>query len=150
MGNKLKDKIEIKGVVRVQLLSRDGRVVREKILSNVVLPNGAYDILYLIRGGPGSIFWNYVNIYDGDRNRVKTITGSWGNVSDGAGYKYIVLTAEDSSSDEYSFRYFGLDYTTRTVLGENRLAYDYGTTDYKTSALILRVTWEIRISYGTI
>ena len=146
----MKEKINIKGVVKVQLLSRDGKIVSERILRNVVLANGAFDILYLIRGGPGSIFWNYVNIYDGGRTRVKTITGSWGNVSDGAGYKYIVLTAEDSSTDEYSFRYFGLDATTRTLLEDNRLAYDYGTTGYKTSALILRVTWEIRISYGTI
>jgi len=146
----MKDKINIKGIVRVQILSRDGRVIEERTLRNTVLVGGANDLLNVIRGTYTVNPWNKVNIYDRYETYIKTLTGSWSDILGGAGYNYIVLIAEDTSTDDYYFGFFGLDYTTRTILGDNRLAYDYGTTGHKASDQILKVTWEIRISYSTI
>lgn len=145
-----KDKIKIDNIVTVQLIDRKtGKITSERTHKNVVLSRCSADILSVIRGVWTVVPWDDVNIFTPTKSFIKTISGSYTTVQPGTGYNFVVLTAEDTSSDSYTCRYFGLCYESQSDYTLQSFAYDHGSDITKGSDQILRVTWEIRIPYSS-
>ena len=87
-----------------------------------------------------------VELYDETGGLIKSLTGTWGTATDtGSSWKK-TLTAEDTSSDEYSVK-------------EIRLKTDDGTMTYlkhvedtavsKPADQKLTITWDVEVPYGS-
>jgi len=87
-----------------------------------------------------------VELYDEAGGLIKSLTGTWGTATDtGSSWKK-TLTAEDTSSDEYSVK-------------EIRLKTDDGTMTYlkhvedtavsKPADQKLTITWDVEVPYGS-
>lgn len=146
----MKTNLKLKNIVTVKLIDKEtGKVLREYRSENDVLDVGATCLLNFIRGATANGNWNTVNLFTSAGAYIKSITGSFGSISDGAGYKYVVLTATDSSTDEYTFRILGLYHAVSNDRYTQNL-YNVQASDItKGSTQILQVTWEIRIAYVT-
>ena len=147
----MKTSLKLKNVVTVKLIDKEsGKVLREYKRENDVLDVGAVCLLTFISGGTANGNWNTVNLFTSAGAYIKSITGSFGSIGDGVGYKYVVLTATDNSSDEYTFRILGLYHTTSNSRYTQNLYNVQGSDITKGSTQILQVTWEIRIAYTTV
>ncbi|MEM2868695.1 MAG: hypothetical protein QXR84_09475 [Candidatus Bathyarchaeia archaeon] len=147
---RIKDKIKIDNIVTIQLIDKKtGKVVSEKTGRNVVLSRCSADLLSVIRGVWTVVAWDDVNIFTPTKTFIKTISGSYTTVQPGTGYNFITLTAQDTSNDTYTCRYFGLCYESQSDFTLQSFAYDYGSNLNKGSDQTLRVTWEIRIAYSS-
>ncbi|MEM3414944.1 MAG: hypothetical protein QXS21_05455 [Thermoproteota archaeon] len=149
-----KDILKVKGYVRIQLTDKEtGKVVYDSgEIEQVITLYGAmrvmncYDAVGTVSGSA-----NKVNLYytGGDSETpVKSLTGSWGTrVNTGTALQN-TLTAQDTSSDAYSFRYLGLDTTAPLGWLNNLHKHDYGSVVNKGSNQTLTVSWRISIPFS--
>jgi hypothetical protein len=143
--------IKVENVVTLELIDKaSGKVVERKVSKNTIAPAGAFAIIYLINGQTTDANtiknWKYFYLFDSGKNKIKYIEGSWSYAEDIGGYIRAILTAQDSSSDEYTTNYQGLYWRNdATLLSQMGL---YQTQNImKTSDKILKATWEVRAPY---
>jgi len=143
--------INVENIVTIELIDRKtGKVVERKVSKNATGPAGAFALVYLINGQPADMNvmknWKYFYLFDSGKNKIKYIEGSWSLAEDIGGYIRAILTAQDSSSDEYTTNYQGLYWRNdATLLSQMGLYQTQSIT--KTADKILKVTWEVRIPY---
>jgi hypothetical protein len=152
----VEEKVKVKDRVTIELIDKkSGKVVLKKTLENVISRYGAQRVMYQYDGQgtiPSGPPVNKVNLYyTGASNEpaVLSLTGSYGSRQDTGNSFQNTLTATDSSSATYSFRYLGLD-TSSDVPGwmNNDHKYDYGSVVTKGSDQTLRVTWTVVVPYS--
>jgi len=144
--------LKVEGILRIQIRDKKtGKLVFDSgPKKNYITYWGAARLMNAYDGG-GSIsgVLNTVNLYytgAGGETPVATLTGSWGSRSTGAQLS-CTLTAQDTSTASYTFRYLGL--FTGAVNGKdaNYHVYDYGSNVTKGSNNTITVTWTINIPY---
>jgi len=146
---KIKDEIKIEGIVTIELIDKKtGKTVYKGKSKNTVLWSGATELLEAVIGSPVGA-WSHLNIFKPDKTYIKSITGSFSEISSEVGYYYVRFTAQDTSSDAYTTRYLGLASVNQADFVRQNLANDYGTNVTKDSDKTLNVTWEIRIPFST-
>jgi hypothetical protein len=143
--------IKVENVVTLELIDKaTGKVVERKVSKNTIAPAGAFAIIYLINGQTTDANtiknWKYFYIFDSGKNKIKYIESSWSLAEDIGGYIRAILTAQDTSSDEYTTNYQGLYWRNdATLLSQMGLYQTQSIT--KTADKILKATWEVRAPY---
>jgi hypothetical protein len=143
--------IKVENIVTMELIDREtGKVVERKVSKNALSPAGSDALLKIINGEMTDANtvknWKYLYLFRSDKTLIKTIEGSWSSVIDVDGARSATLTAQDSSSDEYTVAYEGLYWQTgATQLWAMGVWQSQSIT--KTADKILRCTWEVRIPY---
>jgi len=146
----IKSSVKVKDVLTIELIDKKtGKVVERKTMSNVLTGLGSIDLLLAIRGEAGYGAWNKLNIYDTAKNFIKSVTGTLSTPTSGAGYYYVQLVAQDTSTDSYTARYFGLHYNVVNQYVQNNFCADYGSPVTKGSDQTLKATWELRVAYSS-
>jgi len=146
---KIKDEVKIENIVTIEVVDRKtGKVVMRKQGKNVILWSGATELLEAVIGSPVGA-WSHLNIFNPDKIYIKSVTGSFGDILGGLGYYYVQFTAQDSSTDSYTTRYFGLASVNQADWVRQNVAYDYGSSVTKGADQTLKVTWEIRVPFST-
>jgi len=146
-----KEVINVKDRLTIEIIDRKtGKVVFRETTERSLGDGGSNILINFIAGKypDADLFkdWKYVYLFDSSKNLIKYLTGTWGTVGAGANYNYCVLTAMDDSTDSYTTVYQGLYHRTdATVLGQMNIWQQQTKT--KASDQILRVTWEVRVSY---
>ena len=151
----MKDKtktINIEDKVTLELVNRrTGEIVKRVEKHNAIGDAGSQAILLLISGkatDPVALTnWKYVYLFRPDKSRIKVLEGSFTMPVSTPSYSYTVLTAEDTTTDEYTTGYQGManrgDYTLLTQM----LVWQQQNLT-KTADYILRVRWEVRVPHA--
>lgn len=148
------DVLNVKGFIRIVLTDRftgeilydSGEIEQVITLYGAMRLMNCYDAVGSVSGSA-----NKVNLYytGGDSEiPVKTLTGSWGTRQNTGTALQNTLTAQDTSSDAYSFRYLGLDTTAPLCWLNNLHKHDYGSVVNKGSNQTLTVSWRISIPFS--
>ena len=150
--NKKEDEVLVKDVLKLELIDREtGKVVKYAEGSNSLGSTGSVLLLMFISGHEEDANktkgWKYMYLFDGAKNYIKTLTGTFSTVTSNANYYYVVLTALDTSTDSYTTVYQGLYHEENVpILGMMNLWQNVTMT--KPSDKILRAKWEVRIPYA--
>jgi len=146
------ENINVKGKVTIKLVNViTNNIEFERTLENVMLENGAFNIIKAFTGvGVVNTITN-CPVFDVNKNAIKRISGSWGSPSNTGTAWTCKFTAIDESTDSYTFRYLGLDLSSPypPVLSGCFFAYDSGSSITKTSNQILSIEWTISAGYSS-
>jgi len=150
----MKDKskaINVEDEVTLELVDRKtGKAVKKVKRHNAVGEGGSYAVLLLISGkaaDPVALTnWKYVYLFRPDKSLIKVLEGSFSVPVLTSSYSYTVLTAEDTTTDEYTTGYQGVANRDDYALLEQMLMWQRQTL-MKTADYILRVRWEVRIPH---
>ena len=143
--------VKVEDALTIEIIDKKtGKVVSRETTKRSLGGAGSYILINFIAGkftDANSVKdWKYVYLFDGSKNLIKYLTGTWGTVGSGANYNYCVLTATDDSSDAYTVVYEGLYHKTDgTVLGQMSIWQQQTKT--KAADQILRITWEVRVPF---
>jgi hypothetical protein len=143
--------IKVENIVTLELIDKaTGKVVERKRARNSLGPAGSDALIKVINGEMTDANliknWKYLYLFRSDKTLIKVLEGSWSSAIDVNGARSSTLTAQDSSSDEYTVAYEGLCwFTGATQLWAMGVWQSQSIT--KTADKILKCTWEIRVPY---
>jgi hypothetical protein len=151
----VKENVKVEHIVTIEVIDRNTGEVKKKVTSkNTLLNSGALLVLKAFDGTLSSVpsASNIVSLFDPNKTYIKSITGSFGSETDTGSAWQNTVTATDSSTDAYTVQYLQLSSQALSTYS-NAVAYfvnAQASAVSKGSADILKVTWTISVSYGSL
>jgi hypothetical protein len=144
------DRLNVKGKVTIKLINKDtGKVDYEETIHNVMLKNGAYQLMYAITGKQSITALTRVGVYKSDKTLIFADNGVWGDIIDTGTSLQCTLTYTDSTDASYTFRYLTITHPTSILYENSCFANDRGSEITKASNQILTIQWTISIPYSS-
>jgi len=159
-----REKARIEGIIRISVIDRKtGRVRLEKVIKNTTMINfanliqGMLQGTWPITGDVSQYYISYIALGKSDKSLIKKLGAPSLQSTSGSGYVGVMATVGDTSGDSYTVYYLAMgngvkfsgpsetDMTTGSYFAQK-----LSSPVTKNSTDVLNVSWEVRISYGSV
>lgn len=143
--------LKIENVVTIELIDKaTGKVIDRTVAKNAVGETGAGMLITIINGTISEEEpykdWKYIHLFDSNKSKIKTLTGTWSYATRYSGYFSATLTAQDTSTDSYTTVYQGISPSSihTSIL---QMCLWQNITRTKASNQTLNISWEVRVAF---
>jgi hypothetical protein len=162
---KSSDTITFENYLTIEVIDRNtGKVKQRVVVKNVVLQPFARRIAEEFFKGPGDARWNYfgidkINLFTPTKSYIKSLSGSWGSLTDTGSAMRNVFSAGDSSTDAYTVQYLILSFGDQNTYGAiydsytpivSHFAVALPSAITKGSTDTLSFSWTCQVKYGVL
>jgi len=159
-----KDNFRVEGIVRITVADkRTGRIKTAVEIRNTTLLTFASLIRSELEGTASSSFTlnqvkvTYIALGNSSKGLIKKLSGPTATETSGSGYVGVSFSVQDSSSDSYTVNYVSMGNdiayggpSQTDITSQAYFAQALSSPVTKNSTDVLNVSWEVRISYGSV